>query len=579
MNIMRICAQIRKAAMKRRIGIGVSDFRRLRQDGLLFIDKSLFIQEIVDAGAGVLLIPRPRRFGKTLNLSMLRCFFERHGDEARQKETEALFDGLAIRETEAFGKHFARYPVIFLTFKDVKQRSFEEALQNLVRLISSETKRHLQSRSEDEKLSFGEIWLLEKIADRAEQPGYYEDSMKTLSEFLHYTYGVPPVILIDEYDTPIHAAWQYGYYEEMISFMRGLLSGAFKDNPHIFKGIVTGILRVAKESIFSGINNLDTYTILEESFSDRFGITPDELHILFREYGIEECFDEADSWYNGYRFGNSTIFNPWSVLNFINRNPAPPAPYWANTSSNDLIKRLVIEGGTDVRENIEKLIRGESIDSVIYQNIVFPDLGKKERYIYSLFFFSGYLKCVSMWMNEEELTCELALPNREVRYIFRNIISGWLEESFGNRRLTTMLRALVTGNLDQFQRLLNEFVITTLSFFDAKGRNPEAVYQAFVLGMLLNLGNEYEISSNRELGYGRYDILAVHRTDRSRPAILMEMKSITGFYEEDPERAIREAVEQIGKRAYARELEARGFDNVLKIVVVSDGKKVWVRQV
>jgi len=283
--------------------------------------------------------------------------------------------------------------------------------------------------------------------------------------------------------------------------MRGLLSGAFKDNPHIFKGVVSGILRVAKENIFSGINNLDTYTILDEPFSDKFGITEEELRALFHEYGMKEKFQEADSWYNGYRFGFRTIFNPWSILNFVNRYPSSPQAYWANTSSNDLIKRLVIEGGTDVRENIEKLIKGESIDSVIDQNIVFTELEKDDAYIYSLFFFSGYLKCARSWYQEEELHCSLSLPNREVHHIFKNIISKWLKESFGNKKLTTMLNALVTGNLDQFQRLLNEFVITTLSFFDAKGKNPEAVYQAFVLGMLLNLGQEYEISSNRSTDY------------------------------------------------------------------------------
>jgi len=238
----------------------------------------------------------------------------------------------------------------------------------------------------------------------------------------------------------------------------------------------------------------------------------------------------------------------------------------------------VIDGGLDVRENIERLIAGKTIDSVIDKNIVFPELRKKERYIYSLFFFCGYLKCVRQLPEPRRLRCKLAVPNEKVKCIFENIISSWLEESFGNRKLTTMFKALVDGNLDQFERLLNEFVITTLSFFDAKGKNPEAVYQAFVLGMLLQLGNEYEISSNRELGYGRYDILAVPKKDKSKPAILMEMKSITGFYKEDPEKAIQEAIEQIEKRAYAKELKAKGFDNVIKIVVVSDGKKVWVKR-
>jgi len=238
-----------------------------------------------------------------------------------------------------------------------------------------------------------------------------------------------------------------------------------------------------------------------------------------------------------------------------------------------------VDGGLEIRENVEKLIAGKAIESVIDRNIVFPDIKKKERYIYSLFFFSGYLKCAEKRMENRQLICRLTVPNEEVAYIFENIISGWLEESFGNRKLTTMLKALVDGNLDQFSRLLNEFVITTLSFFDTKGKNPEAVYQAFVLGLLLNLGQEYEINSNRELGYGRYDILILPKKDRARPAILMEMKSITGFYEEEPEKAIRDAMEQINTRAYAKELDARGFENVLKIVVVSDGKKVWVKEV
>ena len=564
---------------RKRIGIGISDFRKLLETNCLFIDKSLFIKEIIDAGAEIILIPRPRRFGKTLNLSMLRYFFERHEEQAERQRAEKLFDGLAIKDTQEFGEHFGKYPVIFLTFKDVKKTGFDKALYKIRLLIAEEISKHVKVLEADATSAITANPLMANILKSSASTEDYEESLRKLSELLNIIYGVPPVILIDEYDTPIHAAWQYGYYDEMISFMRGLLSGAFKDNPHIFKGIITGILRVAKESIFSDLNNLKVCTILEEAFSDRFGITPHELKELFIEYGLEDRLEEADSWYNGYRFGSHTIFNPWSILNFINRNPPRPEPYWANTSSNALIKELIIDGGMEVRENIERLIAGKTMDSIIDKNIVFPDLRKKNRYIYSLFFFSGYLKCVDMRMAEEDLACSLAIPNREVRYIFRNLISGWLEESFGNAKLTTMLRALVTGNIDQFQRLLNEFVITTLSFFDTKGKNPEAVYQAFVLGMLLNLGQEYEISSNRELGYGRYDILALHRTDRSRPAILMEMKSITGFYEEEPDRAMRHAVEQIGKRAYARELEARGYENILKIVVVSDGKRVWVRVV
>ena len=487
----------------------------------------------------------------------------------------SLFDGLAIRNKAEFQEHFGRYPVIFLTFKDVKERNFEDALYKLKDVITQEYRRHKQHLSghDDDREYYNKI-----VAAEATKQDYTL-SLQKLSRILHISCGTPPIILIDEYDTPIHAAWQYGYYEEMISFMRGLLSGALKDNPHIYKGVITGILRVAKESIFSDLNNLAVHTILSIPFSNRFGITKDELNALFDEYGMQDRLKEADAWYNGYRFGGTTIFNPWSILNFMEEKPPHPEPYWANTSSNALIKELIVEGGLEIREDMEKLIKGRTIDSVIDKNIVFPDLKQDEKYIYSLFFFSGYLKCLKQHFEEENLKCSLAIPNREVRYIFQNLISNWLRESFGNAKLTTMLRALVTGNIDQFSRLLNEFVITTLSFFDAKGKNPEAVYQAFVLGMLLNLGQDYEISSNRELGYGRYDILAVPIKDRSRPAVLMEMKSITGFYEEEPEKAIQNAVDQINKRAYAKELEARGFENVLRIVVVSDGKKVWVKVV
>jgi len=561
---------------RKRIGIGVSDFRELREAGFLFVDKSLLIEEVAQAGAKVILLPRPRRFGKTLNLSMRRCFFERCEDEAGRRSREALFRGLAIHATETFRAHFARYPVIFLTFKDVKERDYSAALFKLKRLLRDEVERHLQGKTGPVS-SWSEP--LVRLMEGTEEPGYYQESLKALSRWLHERYGVPPVILIDEYDTPIHAAWQHGYYDELIGFMRGLLSAVLKDNPHIAKGVISGILRVAWESIFSDLNNLDVYTILERPFADKFGLTRQEVVALLEEYGLGHRLDEVDAWYNGYDFGGHVMFNPWSILNFVNQNPPTPQPYWANTSSNALIRELIVGGGLEVREQIERLMAGGAIESVIERNMVFPDLRKKPHYIYSLFFFSGYLKCAEQRLEGENLVCRLRTPNREVRYIFHNIIAGWLEESFENAKLTTMLRSLVAGDLERFSRLLNEFVITTLSFFDTKGKNPEAVYQAFVLGLLLHLGRDYEISSNRELGYGRYDILIAPKRDRSRPAVLMEMKSITGFYEEEPEKAIREAVEQIGRRVYAKELETRGFENVLKIVVVSDGKKVWVRKV
>ena len=561
--------------MGKRIGIGISDFRRLREEGYLFVDKSLFIEEVLENGANVILIPRPRRFGKTLNLSMLRYFFERDEREENRTLGKELFSGLAMEKSPLFEEHCGRYPVIFLTFKDVKERCFDDALLKIKDIIAQEFKRHTVSL---ERLD-GEREYISSIVNKTAHTVDFSMSLQKLSQFLHWEAKAPVVILIDEYDTPIHASWQHGYYDEMVSFMRGLLSGGLKDNPHCFKAVITGILRVAKESIFSDLNNIDVFTILDAPFSDKFGLTRQEVEGLLDEYGLSSRMEEVDEWYNGYRFGEHTIFNPWSILNFVDKAPSRPEPYWANTSSNALIKELILDGGLDVREKVERLMAGRSIEAVIDKNIVFPELKEDEDAIFNLFFFSGYLKCVEILPDQRRLRCRLAVPNQEVQYIFETIVAKWLHSAFRNRKLETMLRSLVNGDLETFQRLLNEFVITTLSFFDTKGKNPEAVYQAFVLGMLLNLGQDYEISSNRELGYGRYDILAIPKKDRTRPAVLMEMKSIAGFYEEDPEKAMREAVEQMERRAYAKELETRGFDNVIKVAVVSDGKRVWVREV
>ena len=570
---------IKGAAMRKKIGIGISDFKRLREEGFFLVDKSLFIKDVMETGATIILLPRPRRFGKTLNLSMLRYFFERHESDEERQRALSLFSGLSIRKLPLFEEHFGRYPVIFLTLKDVKGKNIDEAFWSIRMALSREVKRHIAKIKEDVWGAYPDAGIIQKIVQDGIEEGPYRECLYALSGLLHENYGTPPVILIDEYDTPIHAAWQYGYYDEMVSFMRGLLSGGLKDNPHCFKAVLTGILRVAKESIFSDLNNLDVFTILDPRFSDKFGLTREEVKAALDEYGLSHRMEEVDKWYNGYKFGEHIIFNPWSILNFIDKNPQYPEPYWANTSSNALIKELIIDGGLEVREKVERLIAGKDIISVIDKNIVFQGLREDEEAIFNLFFFSGYLKCVEILPDERRLRCRLSVPNQEMQYIFETIIARWLRSAFQNRKLTTMLRSLVNGDIETFERLLNEFVITTLSFFDAKGKNPEAVYQAFVLGMLLNLGQEYEISSNRELGYGRYDILVIPKSDHSRQAVLLEMKSIAGFYKEDPHKAMQDAVEQIGKRSYARELEARGFKDVIKIAVVSDGKRVWVREV
>ena len=557
--------------MSPRIGIGISDFRQLREADLLFVDKSPMIAEVLDSAAQVILLPRPRRFGKTLNLSMLRYFFER-----TEEDHAPLFQGLAVEGHPVFATHLGRYPVIFLTFKDIKKRDFATTLGALRMLIGREVRRHLATTGEAGLKGFPDARILETLATGEGTTVTFEESLRALSAFLHRVHGEPAVILVDEYDTPVHAAWQYGYYEELMDFMRGFLGAGLKDNPHAFKSVLTGILRVAKESIFSGLNNLAVHSILSEHFNTAFGFTVAEVEHLCALYGVEHLRAEIDSWYNGYNFAGATIYNPWSVLNYLADRPKRFQPYWANTSSNDLVKELLLESDLDVRGQVESLIRGDAIESIIDENIVFPELRKKERHLWSLLFFSGYLKCLDSRVEDDCLVCRLGAPNREVRYIYREIVSGWIEESFSNVKLQAMLKSLVEGDIDRFERLLGEFVLTTLSYYDTKGKNPEAVFQAFVLGLLLNLGRDYEISSNRELGYGRYDVLVLPR-DRGRTAVLMELKSIAGPHQEDAEKALEAARAQIEKRAYAAELEARGYRQVLRLAVVSDGKRVWVR--
>ena len=403
-----------------------------------------------------------------------------------------------------------------------------------------------------------------------------EKSLKRLSSYVSRSYGKKPVILIDEYDTPIHAAWVKGYYDEMIDFMRNLLSAALKDNPHLFKGVLTGCLRISKESIFTGLNNLSVCSILTRFFADKFGFTIEEVKELLALFGMEDRLAEVLDWYDGYKFGEHTILNPWSVINYIMYQR--PSPYWANTSSNDLIRKLLLEAGLEFREALQTLLQGGSITSQINENISFPDLSKNSQNIYSLLFFSGYLKCSRLWYEDVTAFCELTIPNKEVRAIYRNIISSWLEASYENEKLKLLLEALLTKRLDLFERLLNDFVVSTLSYFDTKGKNPEAVYQGFIAGMLLNLAPEYDIKTNREAGYGRYDIL-VKPKDKNKIAVILELKSIAGIFEEEPEKALSEALAQIEEKGYARELAAEGYTDILKLAVVSDGKKVWVRVV
>jgi hypothetical protein len=340
------------------------------------------------------------------------------------------------------------------------------------------------------------------------------------------------------------------------------------------KGTFCRRIRISKESIFTGLNNLTVAGILSRKFRNRFGFTPEECRHLLRDCEVEDRYDEVMEWYNGYNFEGQEILNPWSVLKYIDEGR--PAPYWANTSGNDLVKILIREGRPEVKQNISGLLEGEKITSCIIENISFPDLKKGEDKIYSLLLFSGYLKCERQWLHDGEWLCEMVIPNMEVRYIYRHIIKDWLEEGYGNKKLRQMCQALVKGEIDIFEEYLQDFVVTTLSYFDPDREEPEALYLGFIAGLLLNLSPEYRVKTNRESGLGRYDVL-VKPEDKKKRAIIIELKSVQRTKHKDTEKAIKEAFEQIEERAYEKGLQGEGYENIMKMVIVTDKKEGWVR--
>ncbi|SFV53290.1 Conserved protein, with a weak D-galactarate dehydratase/altronate hydrolase domain [hydrothermal vent metagenome] len=553
----------------KKLPIGISDFKRVIQDNNYFVDKSMLIEELINSNAQITLLPRPRRFGKTLNLSMLKYFFNNRDDNTH------LFKDLAIYKTPEFREHLGKYPVIFLSFKDIKSTNIEDTIEGIKSLIT-EAFELFEEEIYKLKISRKESRDIEDILYCRASNRVYQNALRLLSALLYRIYNQNAVILIDEYDTPIHASYLHGYYDEFIEFIRNLLSGAFKDNDYLYRGVITGILRVSRESIFSGLNNIATYTISHTRYSNKFGFTIDETQKILDDFGLIDKYDEVSDSYNGYEIGEETIFNPWSILNFIDNPKHELLPYWANTSSNDLIKHLIKISSLNFKKSLEQWLNGESIRTEIDSNIVFSEIDKNDKNVYSLLFFSGYLKCVNKELIEKTYYCDLTIPNQEVRYIFRNIISSWLNESFRHDRLEILLNALITGDIELFEELFSEFVLETLSFYDVNKKNEEAVYHTFLLGILVSL-RDYEVISNRETGLGRVDIILLHKEDKKRLAIIMELKSINKFRERTKEKALENALKQIDDKKYETDVKKRGYNNILKMGVVFDGKRVWVK--
>lgn len=552
------------SAKQQEIPIGISDFRKMREDGYYYIDKTGFIRDVMNASAEVLLLPRPRRFGKTLNMSMLHYFFEKC-DEDRS----GLFQGLMVYHDEVFSQ-LGTYPVISLTFKDVRNRNWTECQESLHEVIYQAYAQHRYLLESDALFSEEKEYIHQIIHRTLNAPGY-QRSLKYLSDYLCRHHGKRVIILIDEYDAPVHAGYAHGYYEDVIVFLRNFLSGGLKDNPHLKKGVLTGILRVARESIFSGLNNPGVYTLLSPRFSEAFGFTEPEVKSLLKDYDMEAQYDKVSFWYNGYQFGKTVIYNPWSVLNYI-VNQGEPNTYWANTGNPAIIEALVTKGGTILREELGQLMENETIEKPVYEDIVMRNLETQEDLVWSFLLFSGYLKPIERVDSERY---RLHIPNQEVRMIYRQLVRSWFTKRVESPKVENMLKALEAGNVEEFERYLTDIVEKVVSYHDTSEPEPEKFYHAFVLGLLVWLEGKYTVKSNRESGYGRYDVMLIPE-NRNKQGIIIEFKKVDTYKKEKPEQALDKAMQQIEEKRYGAELEAAGVQNILKLAIAFRGKELWI---
>lgn len=550
----------------RKIPVGISDFKELIQKNCAYIDKTLFIKELLEKEPKVALIPRMRRFGKTLNLSMLRYYFEK-----AQEDTSYLFTSLNIWKDEKYRALQGQFPVIFLTLKDLKMSTWERTFNKFCGLISKEFNRHMYLLegtilTQKEKNQFEAI-----LFEKAEQ-ALYEDSLLLLSEWLFRFYGKRVILLIDEYDTPAHSGFVNGFYNELIPFLRNWLSAGLKDNSSLEFAVLTGILRVAKESIFSGLNNVSICTIFNKTFQDKFGLLESEVQELLQEYNLSHKLSEIKKWYNGYTIGScSEIYNPWSVLSCIWAE-GTIASYWINTSDNALINQLITRGSVQVKKDFNELLQGKIIKKKIKESIVFSDLEVDTDALWSLLLCSGYVTITETSTAEN---CSLKIPNEEVWEYFRSLVRIWFTQSIDQDTYNLMLSSLTKGDIETFSEIFKKFIITTFSMFDITSQEPERVYHAFVLGILVGLNGSYEVKSNRESGHGRYDVILIPK-DPHNLGIIMEFKKITSSGM-SLEEAGECALQQIEVKQYATELLDRNVQRILYLGFAFDGKKVLIR--
>lgn len=534
---------MKSTSTKKKFPIGISDYKTLIEEGCVYVDKTLLIQELVENDAAVILIPRMRRFGKTLNLSMLRYFFEKG-----VADTTHLFKSMKIWKNASMRALHGQFPVIFISLKDVKHTSWNDTFLSLRRLVASEFRRH-KYLVESDCLDKEEKESYQKILTEECDQTLLEQSLFLLSTWLHRFHQKKVMLFIDEYDTPAHAAYIAKFYDSLIVFLRNWLSGALKDNNSLEKGVLTGILRIAKETVFSGLNNVKSFTLLNSNFYDKFGLLESEVKELLEEYELSPKLNEIKKWYNGYRVGaHEGIYNPWSVINCL-AEKGELAPYWVNTSDNALVKQLITQGSEELKAGFEVLMNGGMIEKTVDEGVVFSNLDKSPNAVWSLLLFSGYLTIGTT--PAYGIPCKLRIPNVEVSELYRSMILEWFEKTVHQAKYQLLLKSLTTGDIDTFCQIFQEFLASSLSVFDIGADKPEKIYHAFVLGMLLGLKDTHEVKSNRESGYGRYDVMLIPK-DPQALGLILEFKKVGRYEKTHLDKAVASALKQIEEKLRTR---------------------------
>ncbi len=564
-----------KLIMAKTVGIGIQSFDKIREGNYFYIDKTPFIKEWWESGDDVTLITRPRRFGKTLNMSMIEQFFS-----VEYKERGDLFQGLEIWEEEKYRKLQGTYPVINLSFANIKEPDYEMTEYRIRQLLMKQYER-TSYLLESNVLSKAEKSYFERMVtdmNRVDAPM----ALYQLSDYLQRYYGKKVIILLDEYDTPMQEAYIQGFWDELVSFTRSLFNSTFKTNPYLERGIMTGITRVSKESIFSDLNNLEVVTTTSNKYATAFGFTEEEVFASLEQRGLGAEKEEVKRWYDGFTFGShKDIYNPWSILNFLDKRNY--TTYWANTSSNSLVGKLIREGNRKIKAAFESLLRGETIQCPIDEQVVYNRLGDNEAAVFSLLLASGYLKVLSYERLEKiplgrRPRYELELTNWEVRCMFLGMVQEWFYEAEDD--YSDFIKALLSGDVEAMNEYMNRVSEQMFSSFDTGCKpsksQPERFYHGFVLGLIAELGEKYVITSNRESGFGRYDVMI--ESKEKEEAIILEFKVFKQNREKSLEDTVASALAQIEEKQYEADLIAKGIpkENIYKYGFAFEGKKVLI---